>query len=104
MEKYLTFLSLVVGVVLLLQTSLSSATVSLSSNAKFPTLEAEKLIRELNLFPKELNVVDRNETAPRKIVEKPLKFPNFDDGKGISAEELGHFAGYYHIQHSKAAK
>ncbi|GMP29247.1 hypothetical protein CsSME_00004441 [Camellia sinensis var. sinensis] len=46
------------------------------------TLRGEKLIRELNFFPKEsINIVDPNNvsTAPvaSRIVEKRFKFPNF---------------------------
>ncbi|GMP65007.1 hypothetical protein CsSME_00025990 [Camellia sinensis var. sinensis] len=37
-----------------------------------------------------------------KIVEKRFKFPNFAD-PDVSAEDLGHHAGYYTIQHSYAA-
>ncbi|CAN1174315.1 Serine carboxypeptidase-like 49 [Linum perenne] len=82
--------------------------------SNFPSVQAEKFIRDLNLFPKEdVNLVEASRglvgEAPigKKIVEKPLKFPNLiGDGKDgfAAAEDLGHYAGYYNIEHSHAAK
>ncbi|CAN1747556.1 Serine carboxypeptidase-like 49 [Linum perenne] len=82
--------------------------------SNFPSVQAEKFIRDLNLFPKEdVNLVEASSglvgEAPigKKIVEKPLKFPNLiGDGKDgfAAAEDLGHYAGYYNIEHSHAAK
>ncbi|GAB2286879.1 Protein cbp3, mitochondrial [Dionaea muscipula] len=83
--------------------------------AKFPSLQAEKLIRELNLFPKEpINIIDPDrdvggtleaaKKAGPRLVEKRFKFPNFDAANGISAEDLGHHAGYYEIEHSHDAR
>ncbi|CAL5344080.1 unnamed protein product [Camellia sinensis] len=91
----------------LLLCSLCLATLRIPSNARLPSLQGEKLIRELNFFPKEsINIVDPNDVsaapvAPR-IVEKRFKFPNFAD-PDVSAEDLGHHASYYTIQHSHAA-
>lgn len=78
------------------------------SNSRFESAQAEKLIRELNLFPKEsVNIVPRGslsaaEPGP-KLVEKLFKFPNLAD-PSVSVEELGHHAGYYKIQHSYDAR
>lgn len=77
----------------------------------FPSAQAEKLIRELNLFPKsDTNIIHRNiqnssllAAGEKKIVERRLRFPLFDDS-GVSLEELGHHAGYYKIEHSHAAR
>ncbi|KAI8007331.1 ABC transporter C family member 10 [Camellia lanceoleosa] len=94
--------------VLLPPGTFSSATLCIPSNARLPSLQGEKLIRELNFFPKEsINIVDPNDVfaapvAPR-IVEKHFKFPNFAD-PDVSAEDLGHHVGYYTIQHSHAAR
>ncbi|XP_051120075.1 serine carboxypeptidase-like [Andrographis paniculata] len=69
-----------------------------------PSTSAEKLIRDLNLFPSlPVNVVDDDSAslAGPAIVERPLRFPNFVDP---TAEELGHHAGYYKIQHSHGAR
>ena len=91
---------------LLLLSPLSSAALWLPSNAKFPSFQAEKLIRELNLFPKEsINIVDRYVSAPigPRIVERRFKFPDLADSS-VSAEDLGHHAGYYKIEHSHAAR
>ncbi|CAH9116022.1 unnamed protein product [Cuscuta europaea] len=68
---------------------------------------AEKLIRELNLFPNEsINIVDRisPSAASRnpRIVEKRFTFPNLADSS-VSIEDLGHHAGYYKIENSFAA-
>lgn len=78
-------------------------------DTKLPATQAQKLIRDLNLFPKHpVNIVDRDATntsaARSKIVEKPFRFPNFVDSDGVSVEELGHHAGYYQIKHSHEAK
>lgn len=70
------------------------------------SIGAEKLIRDLNLFPKEsINIIDANHSSllRNRIVEKRFKFPNFRES-GFSVEDLGHHAGYYQIQHSHAAK
>jgi serine carboxypeptidase-like clade 4 len=77
------------------------------ARSNLPSVQAEKLIRELNLFPKnDLNVIDdRYSSLPpkNKITEKRLVFPNFV-GSGASVEDLGHHAGYYNIEHSHAAR
>jgi len=66
-------------------------------------LEAKKLVRELNLFPDvNLNIVASavNSSSIGKIVEKPLNFRNLI----TDVDDFGHYAGYYPIQHSHAAK
>ncbi|KAI3751529.1 hypothetical protein L2E82_22617 [Cichorium intybus] len=78
--------------------------------SNFPSTQARKLIRDLNLFPKHsINIVDRDVTnrssiPSSKLVEKPFKFPNFVDSDGVTLEELGHHAGYYQIEHSHDAQ
>lgn len=77
-----------------------------SSNPKFPKSQAEKLIRELNLFPKDaepVNAVGRE--SPKGLVETRLRFPGIDySDASVSVEDLGHHAGYYKIKHSSAAR
>ncbi|XP_031102353.1 serine carboxypeptidase-like [Ipomoea triloba] len=78
------------------------------SNLRFESAQAERMIRELNLFPKEsVNIVPRGSlsTAERgpKLVEKLFKFPNLADCNA-SVEDLGHHAGYFKIQNSYAAR
>ncbi|GAU34328.1 hypothetical protein TSUD_20350 [Trifolium subterraneum] len=77
------------------------------------TLEAKKLVRDLNLFPEiNLNIAaadaanSSSSLDPHgKIVEKRLKFPNLiNDDDDVSVEDFGHYAGYYPIQHSHAAR
>ncbi|KAG5145984.1 hypothetical protein JHK84_031527 [Glycine max] len=93
--------------VLLLFMSVSSsyATSRFTHKRDYPTQsQAEKLIRSLNLLPKDsVNIVkgDHVGFVPGKIVEK--KFSLFCDS-GPSIEDLGHHAGYYSLPHSKAAR
>jgi len=76
-----------------------------STASSYPKLQAENLIRGLNLFPKDS--INTPENDPHfvhgNIVEKKFTFPGFVDS-GASVEELGHHAGYYRLPHSKAAR
>jgi len=67
--------------------------------------KAERLIRSLNLFPKEpFNTIQGDHLdsfVPGKIVEKKFSFLG---NSGPPVEELGHHAGYYSLPHSKAAR
>ncbi|WJX74325.1 Serine carboxypeptidase-like 48 [Trifolium repens] len=78
----------------------------ISSTASFPKkLQAENLIRGLNLFPKHSINIPKNDPhfVHGNIVEKKFTFPGFVDS-GHSVEELAHHAGYYRLPHSKAAR
>ncbi|XP_068645875.1 serine carboxypeptidase-like [Aristolochia californica] len=75
----------------------------LPPNAKFPSQQAETLIRQLNLFPKDANVESDDSRLP-KIVEKRFQFPGLAPEAGVSAEDLGHHAGYYKLAHSHGAR
>lgn len=88
-----------------LATSIPDYNLRLSSTANFPKVQAEKLIRGLNLFPKGAANVGIHDTSVtgEKIVEKRLKLPVLADS-GASVEELGHHAGYYRLPHSQAAR
>ncbi|XP_057953064.1 serine carboxypeptidase-like [Malania oleifera] len=97
-------------VLLLSSSSLSSATFPvhdprLASPANFPKLQAEMLIRGLNLFPKDaFNGGSRDSSVcSTNIVEKRIRFPVLGDS-GTSIQDLGHHAGYYPIKNSKAAR
>ncbi|MFS8033231.1 putative carboxypeptidase C [Helianthus anomalus] len=88
---------------------LSPATSFRFPEARSPATQAQKLIRDLNLFPKHsVNILAGHATnasfRAAKIVEKPFRFPNFVDADGVSVEDLGHHAGYYQIQHSNDAQ
>ncbi|XVE99249.1 hypothetical protein REPUB_Repub03eG0181700 [Reevesia pubescens] len=76
--------------------------------SSFPSVHAKKLIRELNLFPKEeVNVVDEGRVSlpeDPKLVEKRLKFLNLEALPGVSVEDLGHHAGYYKLSNSRDAR
>ncbi|GAU31284.1 hypothetical protein TSUD_39640 [Trifolium subterraneum] len=81
-----------------------------SSATNFNNEMAKNLIKSFNLFPPhDINIISDPNVGPadnnKKIVEKPLRFPNFSgEGEGISIDDLAHRAGYYPIQHSHAAK
>ncbi|KAI3917138.1 hypothetical protein MKX01_003587 [Papaver californicum] len=70
------------------------------------TSQAERLIRQLNLLPKDAQPVDDESPTAGvpKIVEKRFTFPNLIDTDGVSVEDLGHHAGYYKLEHSHAAR
>ena len=74
-----------------------------------PRLQAETQIRGLNLFPKHaINVpaFDDNEllgTSSPSIVEKQFQF-HLLGNPGPSVQEFGHYAGYYRLSHTKAAR
>ncbi|MBA0852378.1 hypothetical protein Goshw_004526 [Gossypium schwendimanii] len=73
-----------------------------SSQAK---LQAEKLIRGLNLFPKDAINAGDNASAVEtsKIVEKQFRFPVLGE-PGPSIQEFGHHAGYYKLPHAVSAR
>ncbi|KAL0452128.1 UNVERIFIED_CONTAM: Serine carboxypeptidase-like 49 [Sesamum latifolium] len=92
---------------LLLLSALSSVVALLRAPPRLPSFYAEKLIRQLNLFPDEpVNIAadsGRFFGAPR-LVERPFKFPNLVGSSDASVRELGHHAGYYQIPRSHAAR
>jgi serine carboxypeptidase-like clade 4 len=100
--------SLLIFNLLFLSFSISTSSTAATADLRL-TLEAKKLVRDLNLFPDvNLNIADAANSSSSldphgKIVEKRLKFPNLvnDD---VSVEDFGHYAGYYPIQHSHAAR
>ena len=96
---------------------------SLSYNAylnlgksNFPSVQAEKLIRELNLFPNsKVNVIDGGDGGVgvidqaaynKRIVERKFRFPNVvgDEEESFAVDDLGHHAGYYKIENSHDAR
>ncbi|WCJ19282.1 Serine carboxypeptidase-like [Euphorbia peplus] len=101
-------------VVLVLLFSLTVTSVAIFPDERlarsdFPSVQAGKLIRELNLFPaKDVNVIDANAArgvgleGGKRIVEKRFRFPNVVGG--VPEEELGHHAGYYKIANSHASR
>ncbi|KAJ4725025.1 Carboxypeptidase [Melia azedarach] len=81
--------------------------VSLTSPAYSPKLQAEMLIRGLNLSPKRaVNTAPPGASvsvSPNNIVEKQFSFNPLGD-PGPSVEEFGHHAGYYRLPHTQAAR
>ncbi|KAF3434030.1 hypothetical protein FNV43_RR25133 [Rhamnella rubrinervis] len=80
------------------------------ARSSFPSVQAKRLIRDLNLFPERgVNVVDSvngslaSSMESKKIVEKRFRMPNLVES-GVSLDDLGHHAGYYKIEHSRAAR
>ncbi|CAL1366909.1 unnamed protein product [Linum trigynum] len=70
--------------------------------------QAERLIRSLNLFPKhEANVVLNDRFAAKNapgITEKQFSLNVTGGGNGPSIQQFGHYAGYYSLPTTKAAK
>ncbi|KAF7820179.1 serine carboxypeptidase-like [Senna tora] len=98
--------------VLFVSSQLSSAKITddllRQVRSDFPSTQAKKLIRQLNLGSDvDVNVGHgvNSSVESKKIVEWPLRFPNLIASEsGVSVEDLGHHAGYYTIEHSHAAK
>ncbi|KAK7404786.1 hypothetical protein VNO78_05745 [Psophocarpus tetragonolobus] len=89
------------SLVLFLFLSLCFSSSNAISGLNPPQSQTEKLIRSLNLFPKEVvNIIkgDLDPFVPGKIVEKNLSF------LAHSIQHLAHHAGYYSLPHSKAAR
>jgi serine carboxypeptidase-like clade 4 len=101
--------SLLIFNLLFLSFSISTSSTAATADLRL-TLEAKKLVRDLNLFPDvNLNIADAANSSSSldphgKIVEKRLKFPNLVNDDDVSVEDFGHYAGYYPIQHSHAAR
>ncbi|CAN8259853.1 unnamed protein product [Cochlearia groenlandica] len=75
-----------------------------------PSSRAEKLIRELNLFPKlDVNVIDvgdsnLNVEDGSLIVERSFRFPNIPSYGNATVDDLGHHAGYFKLPKSQGAR
>ncbi|KAJ8768608.1 hypothetical protein K2173_023512 [Erythroxylum novogranatense] len=77
-----------------------------SSTSNSPRGRAEKLIRDLNLFPKHginIGIDDDSLVGAPVIVEKQFSFDLLGD-IAPSVKDLGHHAGYYRLPHTKAAR
>jgi len=85
--------------------SFSSPIHPTSNDLRFSST-AEKLIRGLNLFPKDpINTLENDPLfVSGSIVEKSFTFPSLAASSESSVEELGHHAGYYRLPRSKAAR
>ncbi|GMN50992.1 hypothetical protein TIFTF001_020143 [Ficus carica] len=98
---------------LLLLSPLSSASLTDGlARSSFPSVQAQALIRSLNLFPEhDVNLIDGAVAGDslslaepaKRLVEKRFTMPYLADSGGVSVEDLGHHAGYYKIEHSYAA-
>lgn len=113
MEKQ-TFLPLLLHFFVFIASTFPSSSFLLNDRSfersSLPSTRAEKLIRELNLFPQQdLNVIDVDDlplTAAEgsKIVERNFVFPNILADGGATVEDLGHHAGYYKLPKSQGAR
>ncbi|RWW08679.1 hypothetical protein GW17_00027865 [Ensete ventricosum] len=78
----------------------------LPSTSAFPRASAKKLIRALNLIPKdaspESTVGFSSDASQNRIFERRFRFPGLSDG--ISVDDLGHHAGYYSLPHTHDAR
>ncbi|XP_057782591.1 serine carboxypeptidase-like 49 [Salvia miltiorrhiza] len=93
-------------ILLLISLSADNGNASPIPTSKFLQNEAEKLIRDLNLFPKlDANIVDGDPAAAHapRIVEKRLRFPQMD-ANSTTVADFGHHAGYYRLAHTKGAR
>lgn len=103
---------LLLVVFIFISPSFSSPTYPTSNDLRFSSttslqkLVAEKLIRGLNLFPKDSINIPENDPhfVTGNIVEKKFTFPGLDVASGPSVEQLGHYAGYYSLPRSNAAR
>ncbi|KAL3718185.1 hypothetical protein ACJRO7_003338 [Eucalyptus globulus] len=92
---------------LLFSTASPSKTSSLTANLS-PTVQAEMLIKGLNLHPKEavnIRIRDKDSfslASDGKIVERRFELPVLGDSRS-SVQDLGQNAGYYPLPHSQAA-
>lgn len=79
--------------------------ITLPLDALLPSLNAEKLIRALNLHPKDASAVSSNVSGidkGKKIVEREFRLPGLSGG--VPVEDLHHYAGYYRLPHSNDAR
>ncbi|XP_074587544.1 serine carboxypeptidase-like [Curcuma longa] len=84
----------------------------LPSTAAFPRATAEKLIRALNLIPKDASIQSSSAagggsssvsgSSQNGIFERRFRFPGLSGG--ASADDLGHHAGYYRLPHTYDAR
>ncbi|KAL8057693.1 hypothetical protein ABFX02_04G200300 [Erythranthe guttata] len=77
-----------------------------ASTFAFPKNQAEKFIRELNLFPtNDINIIENDHFAPQpRIVEKSFRLPHLSDSSESTIQDFGHHAGYYKLPHTKGAR
>ncbi|XP_008805718.1 serine carboxypeptidase-like [Phoenix dactylifera] len=77
----------------------------LPSSATFPSAHAEKLIRALNLLPKDASpepAEAADDASAKRIIERRFNLAGLTGG--VSDEELGHHAGYYRLPHTHDAR
>lgn len=78
----------------------------LPRDATFPAAQAERLIRSLNLLPKEKEAGPGAgggagpSVAPGELLERRVRLPGVPDGVG----DLGHHAGYFRLPHTHDAR
>jgi len=75
----------------------------LPRGASFPAAQAERLIRALNLLPRESGPVgsgDGPTVAPGELLERRVRLPGAPDG----VQDLGHHAGYFRLPHTHDAR
>ncbi|KAL1187819.1 Serine carboxypeptidase-like 49 [Cardamine amara subsp. amara] len=112
MEKQ-TFLYLLLHFVVFIAFTFPSSSFLLNDRSfersSLPSTRAEKLIRELNLFPQQdLNLINASDLPLTSaegsgIVERNFVFPNIIADGGASVDDLGHHAGYYKLPKSQGA-
>jgi vitellogenic carboxypeptidase-like protein/serine carboxypeptidase-like clade 4 len=89
--------------VVVLAASACAEGLRLPRDAKFPAAQAERLIRSLNLLPKEAGPTgagDVPSVAPGELLERRVTLPGLPQGVG----DLGHHAGYYRLPNTHDAR
>ncbi|GFP96057.1 serine carboxypeptidase-like 48 [Phtheirospermum japonicum] len=91
--------------------SLSNHSLSQDLKIPFAKKQSHKFYRELGLSPRlEVNIVEHDPLANAStIVEKHFRFPFHSDyeaanSAGPDVQKLGHYAGYFKLSHTKAAR
>ncbi|TVU33666.1 hypothetical protein EJB05_25498 [Eragrostis curvula] len=91
-------------IVLCLAAAAAADALQLPPDASFPAAQAERLIRALNLLPKEAGSAGAGDgvpsVAPGELLERRVTLPGLP--KGVS--DLGHHAGYFRLPHTHDAR
>lgn len=96
----------------LLPASAGDNGIRLPLDVRLPKAQAEKLIRELNLFPRDASPRTSDalqDDSEKRIVERRFQFPGLEGARNgglgdVPVEDLGHHAGYYRLAHSHDAR
>jgi hypothetical protein len=88
--------------VLLCLAAAAADALQLPRSSSFPAAQAERLIRALNLLPKEAGTAAgaAPSVAPGELLERRVTLPGLPQG----VDDLGHHAGYFRLPHTHDAR